>query len=100
MKKIIDPHGPCRDRAGRKAVRFNDRPVAVPKQPQPKSGDVVLTRADLSLRFFCSFCGATRPESDLVGRNGSLLYCSQCIEGLDGLDGAPVDALTVFRRTS
>ncbi len=99
-KKNGDPHGPCRGRTGRKAVRFNDRPVAVRKQPQPEPCKPILARADLARTFFCAFCGATRPEGDLVGRDGALLFCSQCVDALDGLDGAPVDALAVFRRTS
>ena len=48
-------------------------------------------------RFACSFCGELKPEADLVGHDRALLFCSQCVNALDGLDGAPVDALSVFQ---
>lgn len=48
----------------------------------------------------CCFCGELTPEADLVGRDRSLLFCEQCVTGLDGLYDGADDALAVFRRTS
>lgn len=48
----------------------------------------------------CSFCGELKPESELVGRDRSLLFCDQCVTALDALCDGADDALAVFRRTS
>ena len=60
-----------------------------------KLPSVPLNRVD---EFRCAFCGALTAATDLVGRDGALWFCSQCVAALDGLTGAPIDALTVLRR--
>lgn len=82
-----------------KIVRNHHSPICRRKQLAPhESKDPAQTRVDLARRFFCAFCGKSRLESDLVGRDGALLFCSGCAEGLEALyHGAPVDVLKIFR---
>ena len=100
MKRNSDPHGPCRGRTSRKSLQLNPRQFAQRLQPEPKSGEVVLARADLARRFFCSFCGQSRPECDLLGRDGRLLFCGRCVTALDALHDGADDALAVWREPS
>lgn len=98
MKRKNDPHGPCRDRASRNSFQFDRRHFARRLQPEPKGGVVLLTHADLARRFFCAFCGKSRPESDLIGRDGRLLFCGRCVTALDALHDGADHALAVWRE--
>lgn len=100
MKRNVDPLGPCRGRTGRKAIRCNDSSLVTRKQPEPKRRKSILMRTDRYRRFFCAFCGETRPEGDLTGRDGRLLFCERCVTALDALCDGADDALAVLRRTS
>lgn len=51
-------------------------------------------------RFDCSFCGNSRPESDLIGRDGALLFCGRCVTALDALRDGADDALAIWREPS
>ena len=46
-------------------------------------------------RFVCSFCGKSRPECDLLGPDGPLLFCGRCVTALDALHDGADDALAI-----
>lgn len=50
-------------------------------------------------RFSCSFCGKSRPECDLIGRDGALLFCGRCVTALDALHNGSDDALAIWKES-
>ena len=75
---------------------FNDHvdPSHTRRRRQPPPSE---TKRPALRRYACSFCGELRPDEDLVGRDRALRFCSRCTLALDGLSGAPVDALMILR---
>ena len=106
MLRNVQPrkNGPpsARERTtGRNTVHHHGSTPRCRKQPQPKLCKLILTRAELARTFFCAFCGETRPESDLTGRDGALLFCGRCVDALEALHhGTPIDVLALLRGNS
>lgn len=92
MNTKNDPHGPCRGRTGRNAVHHDCSVSHHRKQPTRRE-----TRKAAIPRYRCAFCGQRKPEADLIGRDGSLLFCVPCAAALDALRDGADDALTILR---
>lgn len=99
MKKNSGPRPAANRVTGRNADHHYSSVPRRGKQPAPReSKDPAQTRVDLARRFFCAFCGKSRPESDLVGRDGRLLFCGRCVTALDALYDGADDALTIWKE--
>lgn len=78
---------------GPKVVRLHHSTLRRRKQPPPSE----MKKRPLC-RFTCSFCGKSRPESDLVGRDGVLAFCGRCVTALDALHDGADDALAIWEE--
>lgn len=94
-KNLGSPRPAAHGAPGQNAVRPNHR--RLPRRIQPAGREA---RKAATRRFVCSFCGKSRPECDLMGRDGSLLFCGRCVTALDALRDGADDALAIWAEPS
>ena len=93
MRKNCSPRPAAHGATGQNAVRSNRRRSTRRIQPARREARKAATQ-----RFTCSFCGKSRPESDLIGRDGALLFCGRCVTALDALRDGADDALAIWKE--